>query len=160
MTYQISSSSVDETQRLGQTIGEMLHKRILLALSGDLGSGKTTFIQGLAKGVGVPDDCYITSPTYTLINEYPGRLPLFHVDLYRIGRPEEVEEIGVLDVIRENGVTAIEWAEKIMDDLPPERIDLDFNIAEKETRRIVITAYGSEAQAVVLQVKQRLKEIK
>ena len=156
--YQISASSIDQTRRLGQTIGAVLHKRILLAMSGDLGSGKTTFVQGLAKGIGVPDDCYITSPTYTLINEYPGRLPLIHVDLYRISTADEIDDIGLLDIFREHGVTAIEWAEKITDDLPPERIDIVIHVAENETRQIELTAYGSEAQAVIVQIKQRLKE--
>ena len=80
----ITTHSVQETRELGQNIGRLISQPITLALIGDLGSGKTAFVQGLAQGLDVPADYYITSPTFTLINEYPGRLALIHIDLYRL----------------------------------------------------------------------------
>jgi tRNA threonylcarbamoyladenosine biosynthesis protein TsaE len=80
----ITTHSVEETRELGRKIGLLIKQPFIIALIGDLGCGKTAFVQGLALGLGVPADYYITSPTFTLINEYPGRWPLFHVDLYSL----------------------------------------------------------------------------
>ena len=80
----IETKSVADTQRLGQQIGRLINEPTTIALIGDLGSGKTAFVQGLARGLEVPSTYYITSPTFTLVNEYPGRLPLYHIDLYRL----------------------------------------------------------------------------
>ena len=81
---EISTHSADKTRQLGRSIGRLINQPLVIALIGDLGSGKTAFVQGLAAGLDVAGDYYITSPTFTLINEYPGRLPLYHADLYRL----------------------------------------------------------------------------
>lgn len=111
-----------------------------MALSGDLGSGKTSFVQGLARGLEVPDNYYITSPSYTLINEYPGRFPLFHVDLYRILDIMELEDIGFYEILDGNVVVAIEWADRIGKGLLPGPINIHFEITGDETRKITISA--------------------
>ena len=103
---QIISHSVAETQKLGQIIGTQIDRPIRIALTGDLGSGKTAFVQGLAKGLDVSEQYYITSPTFTLINEYPGRHPLFHVDLYRIDHSNELKEIELQEVLEQDAVIA------------------------------------------------------
>jgi len=139
--YQITTRSVDETQKLGEIIGTAVTGGTVLALTGDLGSGKTAFVQGLARGLEVPDDYYITSPSYTLINEYPGRFPLFHVDLYRITDSFGMEDIGLYEILGDNGVVAIEWADRIEQKLLPDSLIIHFEITDDDTRKICITAY-------------------
>lgn len=138
--YQITTRSVDETQKLGEIIGTAVPGGTVLTLTGDLGSGKTAFVQGLARGLEVPDDYYITSPSYTLINEYPGRYPLIHVDLYRISDPMEMEDIGLYEILRNSGIVAIEWADRIEQKLLPDPITIHFEIKDDDTRKICITA--------------------
>jgi len=139
--YQITTRSVDETQKLGEIIGTAVTGGTVLALTGDLGSGKTAFVQGLARGLEVPDDYYITSPSYTLINEYPGRFPLFHVDLYRITASVGIEDIGLYEILGDNRVVAIEWADRIEQKLLPDSIAIRFEFTDDDTRKICITAY-------------------
>ena len=111
---QITTQSEDETAAVGRELATTLSAGDVLLLYGDLGAGKTAFVRGLAEGLGVERD-EVSSPTFTLIQEYRGgRLPLFHVDLYRIEDPREFDELG-LDEIAEDGVLAIEWAEKMRD---------------------------------------------
>ena len=110
-TKSIITNSPEETQNLGIKIGKLVECGTVIALTGDLGSGKTAFVQGLARGLEISEDYYITSPTFTIINEYPGRCRLFHVDLYRVNDPEELENIGLRDIVNGIGVTAIEWAD-------------------------------------------------
>jgi len=138
--YQITTRSVDETQKLGEIIGTAVTGGTVLALTGDLGSGKTAFVQGLARGLEVPDDYYITSPSYTLINEYPGRFPLVHVDLYRITDPVDIEDIGLYEILDDNGVVAIEWADRIGQKPLPDSITIHFEITDDNTRKICIFA--------------------
>lgn len=135
--------SVDDTVALGCALGKGLQHRLVLLLFGDLGSGKTAFAQGLARGLGVPASWAVTSPTYTLINEYPARLPFYHVDLYRLSDPVNLEEIGLGDILDQNGVIAVEWAERLHpSDRPARRLDLFFSIAGDDTRSIRVIAYG------------------
>lgn len=157
---QITTHSPEETQVLGQKIGELLKAGIVLTLTGDLGSGKTCFVQGLAIGLGVPSDYYITSPTYTLINEYPGRYPLFHVDLYRIEDLLDLDDIGLYEILHGDGVVAIEWAERLGKDLPSEHVNIDFEILDHESRKIGITAYGFEGVNMIKMLENIFEEKK
>ena len=120
-----------------------------IALTGDLGSGKTAFVQGLAQGLEVPPDYYITSPTFTLVNEYPGRLRLFHIDLYRLDHGDDLEDIGLYDILEGQGVVAIEWAEKLSGDLLPNSLALHFDIIDDDTREITVVAAGQEAVVLI-----------
>jgi len=106
----IISHSPEETSQIGRQIAVQLRAGDVLALAGDLGAGKTQFVKGVADGMGVESE--VTSPTFTLIHEYPGRLPLYHVDLYRLESEEEVLRIGIDDYMESDGVTVIEWADK------------------------------------------------
>jgi len=128
---------------MGRTIGEQLNKGLNLLLYGDLASGKTAFSQGLARGLEVPESYPITSPTYTLINEYPGRVPFFHVDLYRLPEPVDPGELGLDEILEENVVVAIEWADRFHPkDRPSCRLDLYFRTTGENRRSIQINAYG------------------
>ena len=140
--FQTITRSAEETKNFGQKIGENIQPGTILALYGDLGSGKTVFVQGLGAGLNVPEDYYITSPTYTLINEYPGRIKLFHVDLYRIDNPGEMEDTGLDDVFGNDVVAAIEWADRLGDNLPKDHIKIKLKIYGTESRKIKFSAYG------------------
>jgi tRNA threonylcarbamoyladenosine biosynthesis protein TsaE len=140
--FQITTHTPYETQKLGKAIGKWIGHPLVIGLSGDLGSGKTAFVQGLAEGLEVPDEYYITSPTFTLVNEYPGRLPLFHIDLYRLDGISDLEEIGLDELFYDQAVIAIEWAEKMSHDLPAEHLALTFEITADDYRRISLIAYG------------------
>jgi len=140
--FQITTRTPDETQKLGKAIGKWIEHPLVIGLSGDLGSGKTAFVQGLAEGLEVPDGYYITSPTFTLINEYPGRLPLFHIDLYRLDDICDLEDIGLDELLHDPAVIAIEWAEKMSDDLPAEHLTMVFEITGDDYRKINLIAYG------------------
>ena len=152
----LTTQSVGDTQSLAERLGRLLTDGIVIALIGDLGSGKTAFVQGLAKGLQVPAEYYITSPTFTLINEYPGRLPLYHVDLYRIDRPEEVDDIGLYDIMRGDGVTVIEWAERILSELPRERIQIYFEMTDDQCRQVKICATGSIAVTTLKLIAKKI----
>ena len=140
--FQITTLTPDETQKLGKTIGKWIEHPLVIGLTGDLGSGKTAFVQGLAEGLEVPGEYYITSPTFTLINEYPGRFPLFHIDLYRLDGISDLEDIGLDELLYGQAVIAIEWAEKISDGLPAEHLTMTFEITDDDYRRISLIAYG------------------
>ncbi len=109
MKKQIKSRSSEETWLLGKALGKQIFARTTIALFGSLGTGKTTFVQGVAAGLEVPDTYYVTSPTYTIVNEYPGRLPLIHMDLYRLASDEELDGIGFDDLVSSLGTIIIEW---------------------------------------------------
>lgn len=140
------AGSAERTVELGQVLGQMLQKGDNVCLTGELGTGKTAFTGGIAKALGV--DGYITSPTFTIINEYEGRLPLYHFDVYRISSADEMFETGYDEYISGNGVTVIEWAELIEGILPPDRIDvhIEKDGAEKtDNRLITMQFYGQRA---------------
>ena len=143
-TRKIISRSPAETIRIGTQLGRRLFPGSLVALSGDLGSGKTCLVHGIAMGLNVPEELYVTSPTYTLINEYHGRLVLFHVDVYRLEGVSDLEDIGFDDIIAVDGVTVIEWAEKVLDGLPKERLSILLSILDDQSRSLEITAYGKK----------------
>jgi len=141
----LETHSAGETQSLGQKIGSMIQKPTTIALIGDLGSGKTAFVQGLAKGLDVPADYYITSPTFTLINQYPGRLPLLHVDLYRLETVQDLEDIGLDELLYDQAVLAVEWADKLAENLSGGYLSLQFEIIDDDCRKINLIAYGQSA---------------
>jgi len=150
---QITTRSAAETRKLGQIIGIRIDRSMRIALTGDLGSGKTVFVQGLAKGLDVSEQYYITSPTFTLINEYPGRHPLLHVDLYRIEHLDELGEIELEEVLEQNAVIAVEWAEKLSRAMLADHLKLQFKLISDEIRQIDIFAYG-QASANLIEALQ------
>jgi tRNA threonylcarbamoyladenosine biosynthesis protein TsaE len=151
---EIFSPTARRTRILGRQIGERLQNGLVIRLSGDLGSGKTCFVQGLAQGLAVPPGYGISSPTYTLIHEYPGRLPLAHVDLYRLSDEMDAEAIGLLDLITPATVVAVEWADRLPDAFwPAESLKIAFQFLPDETRCIQLFGYG-------LQIGNLIKEIR
>lgn len=142
----IITRSPEQTRALGRCIGQRIEASLVIRLCGDLGSGKTCLVQGLAGGLGVPDAYRVTSPTYTLINEYPGRLPIFHVDLYRLQGPDDAETIGLWDIMGRDTVVAVEWAERIPEALwPREHLTIEFGLTDKDdVHRLDLKGYGLE----------------
>ncbi len=138
-----NSTHADQTIELGNRIGQMTDKGISIALKGELGAGKTTFVQGLAKGLGVSDQYYITSPTFNIINEYPaGELILCHLDLYRLGSCDELEYIGFDDLMDDKHVIVVEWPQ-LLDDISFEfDIEIEFSFDAQYNRIISVFASG------------------
>ncbi len=131
------TSSPEETASLGERLGETLEPGAVVLLTGELGTGKTCFIQGVARGLGVASRA--TSPTFVLVNEYRGRLPVHHVDLYRVESRAEIEDIGVTDLFGDDGVTLVEWADKLGSLLPRDAIRVHIEgVGDDEPRRITI----------------------
>ncbi len=138
------TNSPEETEALGAALAKGLNPGTVIAFLGGLGMGKTAFIRGLARGLGI--DCRVTSPTYTIVNEYPGgRLPLFHFDLYRLSDPEDLFDIGWEDYLERGGICAVEWSERGLDaleGLTVLRVELHPGKTE-HSRYIVITEVNS-----------------
>jgi tRNA threonylcarbamoyladenosine biosynthesis protein TsaE len=131
-----------ETIRIGKRIGSLLTPGDVLALVGELGAGKTQFIKGLAAGTGVKKSTYLTSPSFTLINEYVGKMPFYHIDLYRLGSEREAEELGLEEYFQGGGITVIEWADKIPSLLPKEILWIEILYTGEYTRSLEISGKG------------------
>lgn len=116
------SNSYEETRQIAENFAKTLKARDVLCMYGDLGVGKTAFVQGLAKGLGISE--HITSPTFTIVNEYIGSLPLYHFDVYRIADSDEMYEVGYEEYVYGDGVSVIEWPNLINDILPLKRYDI------------------------------------
>ena len=132
----IATNNYKETILLGERIGRTLKPDDIVALSGCLGAGKTTLIQGIAKGLGVQN--WVTSPTFTLINEFEGKLNLYHIDLYRIDNIDDAEDLAIEEYFTKGGATVIEWAEKIAPILPEKTIRIGIKIISENERSIDI----------------------
>lgn len=142
-TYKITTHSESETIEIAQNLESEKFPKMVICLNGDLGSGKTVFAKGFAQAMGITD---VTSPTFNIIKEYYGELPLYHMDMYRV--EDNVENLGLNEYYEKNGVTIIEWAEMIQDYLPEERLEITFKIIDEETRVLVINAYGDKYIAI------------
>ncbi|MBU0502413.1 MAG: tRNA (adenosine(37)-N6)-threonylcarbamoyltransferase complex ATPase subunit type 1 TsaE [bacterium] len=126
----------EETKKLGRKIGQKLKPNDVVCLTGELGAGKTTLIQGIAAGLGIRD--YVTSPTFIIINEYQGRLPFFHFDLYRLNDVAEIEDLGVEEYFTRGGVCVIEWAEKLGALKPKNCQEIKIEIVSDNERKICV----------------------
>jgi len=138
---EVVSNSVAETEALGAALAARLTPGSVVAFTGDLGAGKTAFTRGLARGLGVTER--VTSPTFTIVNEYEGgRLPFFHFDMYRLAGSDELFDIGWEDYLARGGVCAVEWSEKVADALDPS-VQVDIRRGATENQRI-LTIQGAQ----------------
>jgi tRNA threonylcarbamoyladenosine biosynthesis protein TsaE len=137
------TGSPSATQDMGKRIGEKLNLGSIIALTGELGCGKTCFTKGLCAGLGIPKR-YVNSPTFAFVNEYRGRLPVFHLDLYRVEGIAMSLEVGVLDYLlqAESGVAVIEWAEKILPLLSNSYLAVNFSVLSAKKREIMLVGFG------------------
>ncbi len=130
------SASEQETEALGEALAGKLGPGAVVAFTGDLGAGKTAFVRGMARGLGITQR--VTSPTFTIVNEYEGgRLPLFHFDLYRLGSSDELFDIGWEDFLCRGGICAVEWSENVTDALEPDTVFIDIRRGEAPDTRTV-----------------------
>ena len=137
---QFLSHSAEETEHFGEMLAGKLRPGDVLAYTGSLGMGKTAFTRGLARGLGCRGR--VTSPTFTIVNEYEGKTPLFHFDMYRLGSSEELFDIGWDDYLARGGVCAVEWSERVSDALPGDTIFVDIARGEEGENTRVITVTG------------------
>jgi len=155
----LTSPNESSSLRLGAKIGEQVEVGDVFALWGELGSGKTLFARGIARGMGIPQQVPITSPTFTIINEYDGRLRLYHLDLYRLTTVEELETLPWRETIFGTGVAVIEWPDRMGKLLPDERWDIRFEFLDKDSRIITFAAHGESHQARLANLAHELAEI-
>lgn len=145
----LQTKSTSETVRIGKSIGSLLRPGDVVALVGELGTGKTQFIKGLAEGLGVGKPTYISSPSFTLINEYPGKVPFYHIDLFRLTSEKEAEELGLEEYFQGEGITAIEWADRIPSLLPDENLWIHIHYTGKNARSLEIIGKGDRYEKLV-----------
>jgi tRNA threonylcarbamoyladenosine biosynthesis protein TsaE len=145
----LQTRSTSETIRTGKRLGRLLEPGDVVALVGDLGTGKTQFIKGLAEGAGVGKATYVSSPSFTLINEYSGRIPFYHIDLFRLESEKEVEDLGLEEYVPGNGITAIEWADKVSSLLPEELLLVKIHYTGEHSRTIDITPKGKRYEQLM-----------
>lgn len=152
MRLKILSTSPEDTLAAGKALGRTLKPGAVVGLAGELGCGKTVFAKGIADGLDVPQSAAVTSPTFTVINEYAGSLPLYHFDLYRLNKPSELEDIGASHYLWGKGVCVIEWADLFPGELPEQTIMVHFRVTGPSERRIFIqTAPDSAIDEPALQ---------
>lgn len=147
------SNSAEETLNIGERLGKFVNSGSIICLSGDLGAGKTALTQGIAKGMEVED--YVTSPTYTIINEYQGRIPLYHFDVYRLNDVEEMYELGYEEYFFGDGAVVVEWADIVRDIIPAERLWITILQGKDEnTREIILEPTGEAYDKLVKGMEQ------
>lgn len=140
MEYKFTSHSEEETLELAQNFESEKFPNMVICLNGELGSGKTLFVKGIAQALGITDN--ITSPTFTIVKEYDGELPLYHFDVYRLDG--NTDGIGIEEYFTKGGVVVIEWANTISNVLPEERLDIKFKVVGENKRVLIITPYGEK----------------
>lgn len=150
---EILLKGLEKTEEFGIRLGKLLNPGDIVCLNGDLGAGKTTLTKSIGLGLGVDD--YITSPTFALINEYEGRMPVYHFDVYRLENVEELYDLGFDEYFYGRGVSIIEWADKIEKLIPKERIVLDIKKGiDIDERRINITVYGNRYKDILKELEE------
>lgn len=152
-TWEFLLPSPLHTDRLGRAIGSTLQGGESLALFGPLGAGKTALVRGIAEGLGASPTS-VSSPTFVLLHEYRGRLPLAHIDLYRLNTTREIESIGVTDYLTGPWITAIEWAEKGLDLLPQDRLEVELRHHGVQSRTVRLTASGESSRALLARTRK------
>jgi tRNA threonylcarbamoyladenosine biosynthesis protein TsaE len=151
------AASESETERLGQALAAAAPAGTVVALIGTLGAGKTRLVQAFAAAQGVPRD-QATSPTFVLVNEYRGRLPIYHIDAYRLRDEDEFIELGPEEYFESSGVTFIEWADRVADCLPAERLEIGCEAVGETERRFTIRATTPILGDAVLKVRNAMSE--
>jgi len=155
----MQSKSTSQTIRIGKSIGSRLRAGDVVGLAGELGAGKTQFIKGLAVGAGVGKPTYVSSPSFTLINEYPGKVPFYHIDLFRLESQKEAEGLGLEDYLHGEGITAIEWADKIPSLLPGEMLSIHIAYTGKNTRSIEMIGKGKRYEELLKEFGMRNRSV-
>lgn len=151
-----SLPTLEKTQIFGIALGRRASAGDILCLDGDLGTGKTTLTQAIARGLAVPDEYYVTSPSFTIFHEYPGKIPLYHMDLYRLSGSDDFLEMGLDELFYMSGLTVIEWAEKAEDVLPQDRLSIFLEIAGPRERRAHCSTLDPEWQRKIEEIANEI----
>lgn len=138
MKQTFKTHSPAETQTLGEQLGKTLKTGDVIALIGDLGTGKTCLTQGIARGIGIAPDEVVSSPSYILINEYNGTIPIYHIDLYRLETAAEIAELGLTEYMDSDGICIIEWAERMEHALPEDHMRIDIRWEDENIRHFTV----------------------
>jgi tRNA threonylcarbamoyladenosine biosynthesis protein TsaE len=144
----IDVQSLAESETLGRRLAAHLFPGAVVALVGTLGAGKTHLVRAIAQGLDIPNPAVVTSPTFVLIQEYEARLPIYHFDAYRLASEGEFAELGVHEYFQGNGVCLVEWADKVRNCLPAERLEIRIAITGDQSRRFEIVGIGGRYQAI------------
>jgi len=153
--YEVESSSPAETERIGSLLGSYLEKGDVLALIGELGSGKTVLVRGIAAGVGA-DMREVASPSFTLVNEYAGRMPVYHIDLYRLENDHDLYDIGYYEYMVGDGVAVVEWADRLPHAVPDQALRVTLSYVDVQRRRIAFEASGARSKKIVEELRKNL----
>ncbi|MGQ9879897.1 MAG: tRNA (adenosine(37)-N6)-threonylcarbamoyltransferase complex ATPase subunit type 1 TsaE [Armatimonadota bacterium] len=154
MSIKVITHSAEHTRQLGEAFAQVLQPGDIIWLRGELGAGKTTLSQGIARGLGVSEP--VVSPTFTLIREHRGRLSFFHADAYRLEGAEQAADLGLQEYFERGGVFAIEWPEHIADALPDERLEVLLEDGGDVHRRVTITAVGERYEKRMKELEERV----
>ena len=142
---------------MGRRLGALLGPGDVIALFGELGAGKTQLAKGIAVGCGVASASEVTSPTFILMNEYKGRLPVYHFDAYRLGGSDDLLALGAHEFFGREGVCVVEWAEKVEDALPDDRVEIDVQHVSQQRRRFDFAATGARSDAIIKALADALR---
>jgi tRNA threonylcarbamoyladenosine biosynthesis protein TsaE len=156
-TLSVITRSPSRTIELGRRLGRLLAMGDVVALYGDLGSGKTVLIKGIALGCGVRDVAHVTSPTFILMNEYGGRVPFYHFDAFRLGGADELVALGAHEYFEGRGVCAVEWAERVQSALPEDRINIRAWHVGTKTRRFDFAPNGAGSAKIIAKFKRAIR---
>jgi tRNA threonylcarbamoyladenosine biosynthesis protein TsaE len=149
----ICTCSQFETEDIGRRIGPLLKKGSFVALTGELGGGKTCFVRGVVKCVSPESAHLVASPTFAIMNEYPGTIPIYHFDMYRLSGGPEIIELGFEDYFTGEGICIVEWSERLLDIIPDDRLDIRFEHAGDDKRSISIEAIGPKSENMLRQLE-------
>ena len=152
---EILSKSEAETEAIGRAIGSSATAGDAIGLEGELGAGKTRLVKGIAVGLEVSEHETVRSPTFVIIREHAGRLRLFHVDAYRLSGAAELWGLGWEEILNQGGLTVVEWAERVTQALPGDRLSIEMEIAGANSRRVRMSCGGSESKGLLARIRQR-----
>jgi tRNA threonylcarbamoyladenosine biosynthesis protein TsaE len=152
----VHSRSAARTEEIGRILGALLHRGAFLALFGELGGGKTCFARGVVAAVAPESAHLVASPTYAIMNEYPGPLPVYHFDFYRLASGDEIVELGFDDYFRDNGVCIAEWAERLGNAMPLDHLRITFEHEGDDCRKIVLEAAGEDSRVLLGSLKTKM----
>jgi len=156
----IEINGVEETIELGALIGPLLRPGDVVALVGRLGAGKTYLTKGIAEGLGIDGRKLVTSPSYVLINQYEGNIPIYHFDAYRLKSPGEMYDIDCVEYFEGDGISIVEWADKVMECMPEAFIEISFRITNQTSREITVTYKGERYRSFIKRLKEKVKCLK
>jgi len=154
----VTTRSAAETELLGECLGRVLKPGDVVTLAGDLGAGKTRFAQGVASGLGVDRSVPVTSPTFTILNEYQGRCPLYHFDFYRFRPGEDLRDLGFEEYFAGAGACLVEWPERLAGGLAEEYLEIGIDVEDEETRKITVTGHGTEHEQRMASFREVVKK--